>query len=239
MLNLVACGATGGRTVNDSAWVLPEFFTHLDACLKTHGVADPETPARAVDVEHMIPALVGTEGIPVPKGVTPAQYESALRGCAVRNVRVGRIAITNPQVRREILSVRSCLVNNGFPMPAANFPGPGPVLDISAIDVGSARWVVTASGCSVNSSLTSVALSVCVSRNVLMGRATGPEFEDQLLGLPACLKRLSASAPQENATQQKRHSKPQVYRVPSESTLRSGSTVRVGSGSLAVGAIVV
>lgn len=184
---LVACGTTGRRTVNGST-ALPEFLSHLNACLKAHDIANLETSARAADVERMIPALLGTGGIPVPSGVTKPQYEAALTRCGVTNVHVGRVAITNPLVRRKILSVRSCLANNGFALPAANFPGPGPVLDTSGIDVGSARWVATAMGCSVTQSLTKATLSACMGKDVLAGRKTGATFEDHLLALPACLK---------------------------------------------------
>jgi len=185
---LVACGTTNGLTVNGATGPA-EFFEHLNSCLKRHGIANPEASARDADAERMIPALLGTGGIPVPRGVTKPQYEAALRRCGMTNVHVGRVAITNPLVRRNILSVRACLANNGFTLPAANFPGPGPVLDTSGIDVGSARWVAAAMGCSVTQALTKVTLSVCMGRDVLVGRAAGATFEDHLLTLPSCLKK--------------------------------------------------
>lgn len=185
---LVACGTTGARTVN-GATAAPEFFEHLNACLKAHGINNPEASARAADAERMIPALLGTGGIPVPSGVTKSQYEATLRRCGVTNIHVGRVAITNSLVRRKIVSVRACLANNGFTLPAANFPGPGPVLDTSGVDVGSARWVATAMGCSVTQALTKAALSGCIAKDVLTGPATGANFEDHLLALPACLKK--------------------------------------------------
>jgi hypothetical protein len=186
---LVACGITGGRTVNGST-ALPDFFRHLNMCLKAHGIANPEASATAIDAQRTIPALFATVGIPVPSGVTKSQYEGALRRCGVTNVPVGRVAITNPLQRRKILSVRSCLANNSFTLPAANFRGPGPVLDTNGIDVGSARWVATATGCSVTQALTKGTLSACMGKDVLEGRAVGANFEDHLLALPACVKRV-------------------------------------------------
>jgi hypothetical protein len=184
---LVACGTTGGRIVNGSTAV-PEFFEHLNTCLKAHGIVDPEASAKVADIERTIPALLGAGGIPVPSGVTKPQYEAALRRCGVTNAHVGRVAITNPLVKRKVLSVRSCLANNGFTLPVANFPGPGPVLDTSLIDVDSARWVATAMGCSVAQGLTKVILSMCMGKDGLTGSATGVAFERHLLLLPACLK---------------------------------------------------
>jgi hypothetical protein len=184
---LVACGTTGGRVVRGSA--SSEFFDHLNTCLKAHGIVNPEASASAVNVTQMIPALVGTEGIPVPSGITKAQYETALRQCGVANVQVGRTAITNSVVRGKILSVRTCLANNGFTLPAANFSGGGSVLDTSGIDTGSARWRATAMGCSVTENLTQVALRECMGTGALAGRATGGNFEERLLSLPGCLKR--------------------------------------------------
>lgn len=184
----VACGTTDGPTVNGST-VLPEFFEHLNTCLRAHGIANPEASTKAADAERTIPALLGTGGIPVPSGVTKPHYEAVLRQCGMTNIHVGRVAITNSLVRRKILSVRSCLVNNGFTLPAANFPGPGLVLDTSGIDVGSARWVATAMGCSVTQALTKVTLSACMGKDMLAGSATGASFEDRLLALPACLKK--------------------------------------------------
>jgi hypothetical protein len=184
---LVACGTTGGQTVNGST-ALPEFFEHLNACLKSQGIADPESSAKAADVERTIPALLGAAGVPVPNGVTKVQYEAALKRCGV-NVRVGRVAITSPLLEERIMSLRSCLVNNGFTLPPPDFPGPGPVLETAGIDLGSARWVATAMGCSVTRSLTKATLSGCMGEGVLAGRATGANFEDHLLALPACLKK--------------------------------------------------
>lgn len=166
-----------------------EFFGRLDACLKSHGIAHPERSARAADVERTIPALLGTAGIPVPDGSTKAQYEVALRACGVENVQVGRVPITSSILKQRIVSVRLCLSNNGFRLPAPNFAGPGPVLDTTGVDIGSARWVATAMGCSVTRSLTPTALRVCVHSHVLAGRATGVSFENDLLALPRCLKR--------------------------------------------------
>jgi hypothetical protein len=185
---LGACGATGGKIVNGST-VLPEFFEHLNACLKKQGIANPEASARAADAEHTIPALVGVAGIPIPNGVAKTQYEATLKRCGVTNVSVGRVAITNTLLEQRITSLRLCLANNGFMLPPPNFPGPGPVLDTSGVDLGSARWVATAMGCSVTRNLTAAALSGCVGDAVLAGRATGPSFDDRLLALPACLKR--------------------------------------------------
>lgn len=184
---LVACGTTGGQTV-DGSTALPEFFEHLNTCLKSQGIADPESSAKAADVERTIPALLGTAGVPVPNGVTKVQYEAALKRCGV-NVRVGRVSITSPLLEQRIMSLRSCLVNNGFTLPPPDFPGPGPVLETAGIDLGSARWMATAMGCSVTRSLTKASLSGCMGDAVLAGRATGASFEDRLLALPACLKR--------------------------------------------------
>jgi hypothetical protein len=187
---LAACGTTGGLTVNGSA-TPPGFFERLDTCLKAHGIANPETSAKAAEVEHTIPALLGLEGIPLPTGVSESQYEAALRRCGATSVHVRRAAITSSLVKRRILSVRSCLASNGFTLPVANFHGPGPVLNTSAIDARSARWVATSMGCSVTQTLTEPTLNACMGKVVLAGRATGAEFEDHLLALPACLKRTS------------------------------------------------
>ncbi len=184
---LVACGTTGGQNVNGST-ALPEFFEHLNACLKSQGIADPESSAKAADVERTVPALLGTAGVPVPNGVTKVRYEAALKRCGM-NVRVGRVAITSPLLEQRIKSLRSCLVNNGFTLPPLDFPGPGPVLETAGVDLGSARWVATAMGCSVTRGLTKATLSGCMGDAVLAGRATGASFEDRLLELPACLKR--------------------------------------------------
>jgi hypothetical protein len=185
---LAACGATGGRIVSESAAV-PEFYGQLNRCLKKQGIANPEAVAKAANVERAIPALLGTEGVLVPSGVTKSHYEGALKRCGVTNVHVGRVPITNPVARRRIVAVNACLANNGFALPAADFSGRGPVLDTSAVDVASARWVATAMGCSVTSALTKAPLVVCMGTDALAGSATGANFEARLLALPACLKK--------------------------------------------------
>lgn len=174
--------------VNGSA-ALPEFFEHLNACLKAHGIAHPEASASAADAERSIPALLGVAGIPVPDGVTDAQYEAALKRCGVKNVHVGRIPITSPLLKSRVAWIRSCLAKNGYTLPAPNFIGPGSVLDTTGIDLGSARWRATAMGCSVTQTLTKTTLSKCMGDGVLAGRATGVRYEDRVLALPSCLKK--------------------------------------------------
>lgn len=187
-LLLGACGITGGRVVNGSA-ALPEFFGHLNACLKAHGIAHPEASTSAADAERSIPALLGVAGIPVPDGVTNAQYEAALKRCGVTNVHVGRSPITSALVKGRIASIMSCLARNGYTLPAPNFIGSGPVVDTTRIDVGSARWRATAMGCSVTQDLTKAVLSKCMGDGVLAGRATGGLYEERVLALPSCLKK--------------------------------------------------
>lgn len=185
---LVACGITGGRVVNGSA-ALPEFFGDLNACLEAHGIAHPEVSTSAVDAERSIPALLGVAGIPVPDGVTNAQYEAALKRCGVTNVHAGRVPITSPLLKSRVASIVSCLAKNGYTLPAPNFIGPGPVVDTTGIDLGSARWRATAMGCSVTRDLTKTVLSKCMGDGVLAGRATGVRYEDRVLALPNCLKK--------------------------------------------------
>jgi len=183
---LVACGAAGGGTIHGAA-VLPAFFSGLNACLEKHGIAHPESSANAVGAEQTIPALVGTAGIPVPRGVAKVQYENALRRCGIEDVHVGRVPVTSSLLKHRIVLLRTCLANNGFALPAPNFSGQGAVLDTEGIDFASARWRATAMGCSVTRTLTKSALSRCMGDSILAGRATGASFEDRFLALPRCL----------------------------------------------------
>jgi hypothetical protein len=178
----------GDPSVSGSQGLLV-FFGHLDACLMQHGISHPEVSANAMEADRTIPALLGAAGVPIPTGVTRDRYEAVLAKCGVAGIHVGRVPITDPILMRRIALLRSCLAGNSFTLAAPDFAGPGPELDTSRVDLGSARWVATAMGCSVTAALTRAMLEKCVTHNVLIGKAKGVSFENSLLNLPSCLKR--------------------------------------------------
>jgi hypothetical protein len=162
-------------------------------CLKLHGIAHPEdVPGRSRE-ELAVPGLTGVYGMRVPVGVNRAKFAAAVKKCSNGELHVGRVAVTSPVLQSRILGLTSCLARNGYTLPPPNFPGPGPVIDTSGVNIASARWEATATGCYVDNQLNQAALAKCMSPQALEGVAErNALFQQQLLELPRCLKRNAA-----------------------------------------------
>ncbi len=192
-VTLVAgCGTSTSRTVTspvrDDATASGK--TEFTRCLQSYGIAQPEDVRGRTRDELAVPGLSGIYGLRVPVGVTRETFAAAVKTCSGGELHVGRVAVTSPVLQHQILGLVSCLSRNGFSLPSPNFPGPGPVLDVSKVNIASARWVATATGCYVDNRVTSGALERCLGRRGLRGSAeTNAVFQQRLLELPRCVKK--------------------------------------------------
>jgi hypothetical protein len=181
---LTACG-TSKRLRTE-----PVALNELNRCLKQHGVPNPEKTQAPSPQELAIPTLISARGARVPVGVDRATFEKALKDCDEGELQVAPAPITSQAMQKRIGALRLCLARNGYTLPAPNFPGPGPVLDTGKVDIESARWAATATGCGVTTELTPTALSACMGgAQALSGSAkTNPAFQRAYLQLAGCLK---------------------------------------------------
>lgn len=182
-VSVVACG-TSARNKTE-----PVALTELNRCLVGHGIAHPENTPRPSPQELAVPSLIAIRGLRVPIGVTRTRFEGALKECGAGSLHVAPAPVTSAVLQERIVELRSCLARNEFRLPPPNFPGPGPVLDTSGVDIASARWVATATGCGFTRQLTQATLTKCMGVPALEGAAkTNPAFQRRYLGLARCLR---------------------------------------------------
>lgn len=168
----------------------PPRVSGLNACLRRHGVAEPEVVNKLTAQEQAIPAAMAYEPQPIPNNVTRAQYQQTLVKCGAPELaaHLGRTAITSDIAKRQLLAIQQCLVSNGFRLPRPNFPGPGPVFDTTGVDLTSTRWAATVTGCETLHSLTRAQLERCMGARALRQSAMAGAAEKRLLELPRCLR---------------------------------------------------
>lgn len=192
MVVVTGCGTSAKGNVaasNATDNVTTSGTTEFARCLQAHGIAHPEDVGGRSPAELAVPGLSGVYGLRVPVGVKRATFASAVKTCSDGQLHVGRMAVTSPVQQRHILGLASCLSRNGYSLPSPNFPGPGPVLNVSKVNIASARWVATATGCYVDNQVTNRALERCLGERGLRGSAdTNPVFQQRLLELPRCVK---------------------------------------------------
>lgn len=177
-LVLVACDSSPPR-LSDS----------LVNCLRKQGIERPSEAFAPDELELAFPGLRAGRGLGVPRGVTRQQFVHALQRCGAGELRVGSAPITGRLIRRKISSLVICLDNNGYSIPAPNFSSGTSVVDASGIDLKSARWRATVTGCKANPELDSERLRRCMGPGGLAGQAqANAEFQRRILDLPRCLR---------------------------------------------------
>jgi hypothetical protein len=112
-------------------------FAATRECLQKNGVTLPKrTPGSGGG------AFLGAGGGPaLPKGMTRAQFEAALRKCGGGDFgarfggagRAGFRRINSPAFRQSLTKYAACLRQNGINLPAPNTSGKGPIFSTKGI----------------------------------------------------------------------------------------------------------
>jgi hypothetical protein len=163
-LGLAACGSSSGSsssatsasvstTTTDAAGTKgPNSgrFAAIRECLQKNGVTLPAFKPG----QHGQPQARGqrrppgggggaTGGPSLPKGVTRAQYEAALKKCGGGNFAGrsgGGARFKSSAFQAALAKFATCLRENGVNVPAPNTSGKGPVFDTKGIDTSSAKF---------------------------------------------------------------------------------------------------
>lgn len=122
-------GAIGGR------------FTALRACLQKNGIALPKfTPGQR-------PAP-GTRRSFLPKGVSKAQYEAAIKKCGGPAVLGGtRNRFNTPAFKQALAKFSACMRENGVNIPKANTSGTGPIFNSKHLNTSSPTFRAAETKC--------------------------------------------------------------------------------------------
>lgn len=160
-LALAACGSSGsgsssaGKTssssTNKAGAPNASRFTALSSCLKKAGITLPSAPSGAPRQPGGPGAGApggGAGGLQLPKGVTQAQFQAALKKCGAGNFPQGRAGgLNSASARAGLVKYAACLRQNGINVPAPNTSGKGPVFSTKGIDTSSSKFKAAQSKC--------------------------------------------------------------------------------------------
>jgi hypothetical protein len=127
-------------------------FVALRECLQKHGITLPKRTAgqrRPGGAGGFIGG--GAAGPQLPKGVTRAQYEAAVKKCG-GNAFAGGAGrrFNNPAFKSALAKFATCLRANGVNIPAPNTSGNGPIFNTKGIDTASAQFKTAETKCSAD-----------------------------------------------------------------------------------------
>ncbi len=122
-------------------------FAGMRECLQKNGITLPKrTPGAGPGGG--FPGAGAGGGPQLPKGVTRAQYEAALRKCGAHtfNGGAGR-RLNNPVFQAALAKYGNCLRQNGVNLPAPNTSGNGPIFNTKGIDTSSPQFRAASAKC--------------------------------------------------------------------------------------------
>ncbi|HEV3093484.1 MAG TPA: hypothetical protein VGY30_03100 [Solirubrobacteraceae bacterium] len=139
-------------------------FTAIRECLRRNGVNLPTQPGAARGL-----FLGGAE---LPKGVSRAQLQAAMRKCVGGGFLAGRagqgrfLRSRSPRFQAALSAFAACLRKNGVAVPTPNTSGNGPVFSTKGIDTASPQFKAATAKCRP-------ALTAALSPRGLRGTAPG------------------------------------------------------------------
>jgi hypothetical protein len=138
-------GARGGPTGASAGR-----FRAVRECLQKAGIAPPQrTPGTRRGGGGFLPGA-GAEP-QLPKGMTRAQYEAALKKCgggAFRRGAGGTGRLKSPAAKQALATFATCMRENGVNVPEPNTSGSGPVFNTKGLNTQSAQFKAAQAKCS-------------------------------------------------------------------------------------------
>jgi hypothetical protein len=143
-------GASGGTGASGPRGAGSARFSALRECLEKNGITLPKrtpgtrpTPGGGGGV---FGGGANGAGPQLPKGVTRAQYEVAIKKCG--GGLLGRPGRFNSPARSVALTkFASCMRSNGVNLPAPNTSGTGPVFDTKSLNTASSAFKAAEAKC--------------------------------------------------------------------------------------------
>ncbi len=130
--NASAATATTGKPAGLAA----SRFTALRECLQKNGIPlPPPTPGQSPTLR-----VLGAHSAHLPKGVTSAQYQAALKKCGASTFAGAGRRVSSPAFKAALTKFATCLRQNGVNMPAPNTSGRGPIFSTKGVDVRSTKF---------------------------------------------------------------------------------------------------
>jgi hypothetical protein len=162
-LALAACGSSSpsgksssaattsstGQTQTGQAGRFAGRFEALRECLEKQGITLPQrVPGGKRPQPGTASPLGGLGGGPrLPKGVTRAQYEAALKKCGGGFQGRLRGFTSSPAFKKSLEKFAACMRQNHVAVPKANTSGKGPIFSTKGINTSSAAFKAAESKC--------------------------------------------------------------------------------------------
>jgi hypothetical protein len=126
-------GAAGGR------------FAAIRECLQKNGITLParKPGARKPGQAPGAGGFLGGGGPALPKGVSKAQYEAAIKKCGGfprGGFTGGSHGFNSAAGKQALAKFAACMSENGIKIPAPNTSGKGPIFSTKGIDTSSAKF---------------------------------------------------------------------------------------------------
>jgi hypothetical protein len=124
-------------------------FKALRECLQKNGIALPQrTPGQGPRGGGGL--LGGGGGPQLPKGVTRAEFEAAVKKCGglggARGLG-GQSRFNSPAFKQALAQFASCMRDNGVNVPEPNTSGSGPIFNTKGLNTGSAQFKTAEGKC--------------------------------------------------------------------------------------------
>jgi hypothetical protein len=123
-------------------------FTAIRECMQKNGISLPK-PATGSGGPRGGGSFLGLGSL--PKGVTRAQYQAALRKCVGGRFPGGRPGVNrganSPVLRQAFVKFAACLRQNGVNIPAPNTSGKGPIFGTKGIKTNSPQFRAATKKC--------------------------------------------------------------------------------------------
>jgi hypothetical protein len=142
---------TGSSPAKGTAGPNSSRFTALRECLQKNGITLPKrTPGqRRPGGAGGFPGGGGATGPQLPKGVTRAQYEAALKKCGGNAFAGGGgRRFNSPAFKAALTKFSACMRENGVNVPAPNTSGSGPIFNTKGLNTASAQFKAAETKCS-------------------------------------------------------------------------------------------
>jgi hypothetical protein len=163
-LVLAACGSSSSSTTAASASAAKsstggatgaagDRFSALRECLQKNGITLPKlTPGKrpAPGAGGFFGGAGGAGTRALPKGVTRAQYETALKKCggfAGRGFSAGDRRLDSPAAKQALAKFATCMHDSGVNVPAPNTSGKGPIFNTKGLNTNSAAFKAAETKC--------------------------------------------------------------------------------------------
>jgi hypothetical protein len=144
--------ATGANGTAGAKGPIAGRFAAMRECLQKNGITLPKRTPGQKRPSGAAGGFLGGDGAgaggpQLPKGVTRAQYEAALKKCGGGAFAGRGTRFNSPAYKAALAKFATCLNQNGVKVPAPNTSGTGPVFDTKGINTSSAQFKAAEAKC--------------------------------------------------------------------------------------------